>query len=107
MSQKQTAVVDAKSVYLGMFDEGAEIPAGARRISEITDCDLAIGQYFWNGLTFLPRSKGGTASVSEQPEIIPAIYDCFLAIQRQGIDLPPSTKKWMEFFSNSIDNMGR
>jgi hypothetical protein len=47
MSQKQTAVVDAKGIYLGMFDEGAEIPDGALRISSVVKCDLPVGEYFW------------------------------------------------------------
>lgn len=47
MKQRQTAVVDAKGIYLGMFDEGAEIPDGARRLTQITECDLPVGEYYW------------------------------------------------------------
>lgn len=47
MSQHQTAVVDARGVYIGMHDESAEIPSGASRIPQIQECDLPIGEYFW------------------------------------------------------------
>jgi hypothetical protein len=43
----QTAVIDGRGVYLGMFVEGAEIPQGARRLPQITECDLPIGMYAW------------------------------------------------------------
>lgn len=43
----QHAVIDAEGVYLGMFHKNAEIPAGARRLTQITECDLPVGEYYW------------------------------------------------------------
>lgn len=104
MSQSQTAVVDTKSIYLGMYDEGASIPDGARRISEITECDLEPGRYYWNGVTFLPRERGSLAAVREEPNLVAAIYDAFMSMQRQGLDLPQSTREWMAYYASSVDN---
>jgi hypothetical protein len=47
MSQKQTAVVDSRGVYLGMFSTDFNIPSNHRRLSQIQECDLSAGEYFW------------------------------------------------------------
>jgi hypothetical protein len=104
MTQKQSAAVDTRGVYLGMFDEGAEIPDGALRIPEITECDLEPGRYYWDGKAFQPRARGAIAAMQEEPNMINAIYDGFVALQRQGFDLPASTREWMEFHAGSFDN---
>lgn len=104
MSQKKTAVVDAKGVYLGMFDEGAEIPTGALRIPAVTECDLEAGRYYWDGKAFQPRSRGAIAAIQDEPNMINAIYDGFVALQRQGFDLPATTREWMDWYATSFDN---
>jgi hypothetical protein len=104
MSQNQTAVVDAKGVYIGMYDEGAELPAGALRIPQIQECDLEPGRYYWDGKAFQPRARGAMAAMQEEPNMVTAIYDALVAIQRQGIDLPATTREWMTFYASSFDN---
>lgn len=104
MSQKQTAVVDAKNIYLGMFEEGAELPAGALRIPEITECDLEPGRYRWQGDSFVPVRRDAEGRLQESPDMIHAIYDGFGALERQGFDFPPSTKEWMRWYATTFDN---
>lgn len=47
MSERQTAVVDSRGLYLGMFAESFPIDKAHRRLTAIVECDLPVGEYFW------------------------------------------------------------
>jgi hypothetical protein len=47
MSEPQTAVLDAKGVYIGMRPISDDLPEGCRRVASIMSCDLPVGEYVW------------------------------------------------------------
>jgi hypothetical protein len=107
---KALAVLDSAGVltsYEQIEDdvlEDAILPGS--RILVPDGCDLAPGKYRWNGQTFIPIGANGQDMVAEELDTVRAITLALMAI-RDGKPFPPETLKWLDWYENSFDNLGK
>ena len=100
------AILDENDVLIG-YEQVAEPLAEMRignKVNVPDGCDLTIGKYFWNKDHWVP--------ILEQPKdkltlTMRAFYDAFAALEKQGFELPTTTKEWMNTWENEARKYGR
>jgi hypothetical protein len=103
MNKNQTAVIDSRDIFIGMYPMQDDIPEGARRLNQIKDCDLPAGRYRWDGKSFLPLRLDNEGRLDREPDLIQAIYLVFKTLENGGTSLPPQAKQWMAWYESTID----
>lgn len=104
------AVVDAAGVYLGMADADMPIAEGAKRLPQISECDLAPGESRWvedeanpYGGEFvpIPKEKQATpAGVTDQQAIA---FFMLAQWQRDPTSVPQACVDWLNHVVRTFD----
>lgn len=67
------------------------------------DCDLATGQYRWDGKRFMPLQPDSFAEEAT-PQAVHAMALGFAYLWNNGTDLPDYTVEWLREYAAGMDN---